>query len=294
MESSVGSAGGRRGPARGVGGEDRGANGNRPVRRGSRRARRPARGMSRPKRGRVRGLVAAGTLAFFQGDADAARPCHTEAYALAAQLGDDVGIAEASIGLARVGLAESDFEAVRTWSERALAVRRALGDEEGVGQAIHHLAEGTRMSGDLPAARRLYEESMAIKTVARQRARCRARAAQPLHRRPCRGRRRRRRCEASRITPSRLKHNLGRSNPFRLVGFASVASARGDPVRAARLLGAVERQLEAAGGRDRPGGPREPQALVERVREGLGDEFDQRWREGRALSDDDAAAEALA
>ena len=171
---------------------------------------------------------------------------------------------------------------------------RTIPNEEGVGEAIHHLAEGTRMSGDLPEARRLYEQSLAIK---------RSLGSEPgvalellnlsvvdlaegdVDSADARLR------ESLRLG---LKHNLGRSNPFRLVGFAGIASARGDTERAARLLGAVERQLEGTRGAIDPADLEDHTRLVEHLREALGAEFDQRWAEGRALSNDDAAAEALA
>jgi tetratricopeptide (TPR) repeat protein len=243
---------------------------------------------------RVRGLVAAGTLAFFQGDADAARPRHREACSLAEQLGDDVGIAEASIGLARVGLADGDPEAVRTWSERALEVRRRLDDDEGVGEAIHHLAEGARMSGDLAGARRLYEESLAIKRALGSESGIAlellnlgnvglAEGDVPQAEERLR--------ESLRLG---AKLDLRRSNPFRLIALAGVASARGDARRAARLLGAADGQLATTGGAIDPADRADHEALVERVRAALGGEFDQASEEGRSLSAEDAIAEALA
>ena len=246
-----------------------------------------------PSVARIRGLVAAGTLAFFQGDTETARTHHGEAYALAKELGDDVGVAD-GVDWPRTSRTCRRRAAGRAYaSERALEVRRRLSDESGAGEAIHHLAEGTRMAGDLPGARRLYEESLAIKRSLGSEAGIALEllnlavvdlAEGDVDAADARLR------ESLRLG---IKLSLRRSNPFRLIGLARVASARFHDARAARLLGAAERRLESSGGAIDPADRADHSTIVEHVRIALGDKFEQHRNEGRALDDDAATMEAL-
>ena len=82
--------------------------------------------------------------------------------------------------------------------------------------------------------------------------------------------------------------------PAGLSGLAGPAVTRGDPERAARLLGASEALLETMGVGLQPADQAEADRYVAAVRERLDEgTFEAAWAEGRAMSLEEAVAYAL-
>jgi uncharacterized protein (DUF2336 family) len=82
---------------------------------------------------------------------------------------------------------------------------------------------------------------------------------------------------------------------YTLSGFAGLAAARGDPVRAVRFSAAAARLCELSGvpaHRTQEGGIRD---RLPSIRTALGDAaYDAAWAEGRAMTLEQAVADALA
>jgi non-specific serine/threonine protein kinase len=111
---------------------------------------------------RLKGLVAAGTLALRLGDQDAAESYYQEALGVGRYLGDQRALAMALVSLGRVARARGDYAAVRQSDEEALALFSAVGDDFWVARTRHHLGVAAFYEGDLTTAREHYETSLAI------------------------------------------------------------------------------------------------------------------------------------
>jgi hypothetical protein len=137
----------------------------------------------------------------------------------------------------------------------SLTLRRELGDRQGIAQSLHSLANVAREQGDYSSAQALYKESLAIK--------------------------------------QELGDRWGIAGS--LEGLAYIASASAGPARAARIWGGAERLREEIGSAlppiDRPG----HDLQVAAARSALGDDvaFDRAWQAGRALTLEQAIADAL-
>jgi len=122
-------------------------------------------GTSVRHRVRAKALSAAGFLATYQGDTQAAEAFLTEALTLWRELGDGRGIADALVTL---GVAvQYQGESVRAGAlyEEGLSLARELGDRVTTYWALHHLAIMSQREGDYARALTLHEESLALKQL---------------------------------------------------------------------------------------------------------------------------------
>ena len=93
-------------------------------------------GADAPSLARTRAIAAAGNIAYWQGDARAARRWYVEQAAAARALDDEVGLADAVFNLASVEFLENADEAtLRVVAEEAERRFRDLGDERGAARA---------------------------------------------------------------------------------------------------------------------------------------------------------------
>ncbi len=196
---------------------------------------------------RARALYGAGTLAFIQGDGDAALPLHQESLAIAEELGDQEAVADALIGLARVALLAGDIVEMRRRSEESLAVARESGIERTTAQALHHLVEAMRREGNLEAAIPLYHESLELqRRLGSERG-----VALELHNLGNVERKRGNLDAAAELLSESLSiyGRLGatRNLAYCFLGLGNLAAAEGDPERAARLITVAEKLFEEAG-----------------------------------------------
>jgi tetratricopeptide (TPR) repeat protein len=193
-----------------------------------------------------------------------------------------------------VSTAQGDFETAVHWIEASLAEYRRIKDTWGTSQTLNVLGDIYRITGDLSKSLAYYEESLVLY----------------------------RELDSKSDIPSSL-HNIGhvvlalgdadraealfkeslalhqeRGNRHgvveALLGFAGVAAARGDSARAARLFGASDDLLKM---QKLPLWPAE-QADYDRnfnlARKGIDEAaWQAAWREGQAMSVDEAVAYAL-
>jgi predicted ATPase/pimeloyl-ACP methyl ester carboxylesterase/DNA-binding CsgD family transcriptional regulator len=108
----------------------------------------------------VRALIAAGTLAFRQGDYDAARHHLESGLQHARTLGNDAAAAAALRNLGRMGIDRGAFEAARQRLRESLAIERALDSQFGTAWSLSYLGLLEHFAGDNTAARAFIDQSL--------------------------------------------------------------------------------------------------------------------------------------
>jgi non-specific serine/threonine protein kinase len=188
--------------------------------------------------------------ALAQGDYAMAQAWHVEGLALYRELGDRAGI---SWFLSNMGLAhmfQGDYAQAVALCAEGLAIRRELGNARHIAIALNHLAFAILLAGDIKQADRLFAELLV------------------------------------------RQQQLGDRwfIQFALIGAASVAGARGQGDRAARLFGAADALRDALGVPVPPSSQPTINQLVAVARRLLDPAaFDAAWAAGRALT----AAQAI-
>ena len=112
---------------------------------------------------RARALNASGSLAFRQGDYEAARELREASLAIFRQLGNQSGIAATLMNLGMVAQEQGDYKAAQVLHRESLTIQRQLGDREGIGQALNNLGVVMLNQGDYAAAQALFEESLTLR-----------------------------------------------------------------------------------------------------------------------------------
>ena len=109
-----------------------------------------------------RSLRVAGTLAYFQGDYDAARSLLERCLAVAEAVGDEPlrGAAHETLGSA--AYRQGDYARARAHYDLALACARAQGNAANTASVLGNLANVAQSTGDFDTSRALNEESLAI------------------------------------------------------------------------------------------------------------------------------------
>ena len=246
---------------------------------------------------RARALVAAGTLAFANGDYEQCERYAEEGLELSPQVGDKLQAAWARAGLGIVAMTRTDPESATPHLEEALQAFRELDADFGVARMTTCLGMVALMRGEEHEATPMFEEGLAVA----RRIGDRTSAYVTIF-------------NLALLTLSRGDHDdaavlleegvtlseqIGdRANvAYCLQGLAAIAGAWGQTERSTRLFGAAEGLLEAVGAPvynyyhpDR--------ALYKRtqnyVRALLGEEiFGEVWNEGRAMTFEQAVAYAL-
>jgi predicted ATPase/DNA-binding SARP family transcriptional activator len=239
-------------------------------------------------------LNALGLVARRQGDPDKAARLYEESLVLARQVGDRLGTVNALANLAGVVNAQGDRERARGLYEESLAYSREAGDRLGIAADLNNLANVVFDLGDYGRARGLYEEShalyreggdqygqsltlfnlgdLAIRTGDHERARANLTEGLAL---------------------SQVLGDNARCAEY-LERLALLAANQRDPVRAARLWGAAAALREALGAAHSPHEIADHEREVQVARAQLDEAtFAAAWEAGRALSLEQAVAEAL-
>jgi predicted ATPase len=107
-------------------------------------------------------LLAAGWLAWAEGDYQAASPRAEESLSIARELGDKgaIGYAEELLGLVRMG--QRNGAAALPLLEESRTLYKELGDRSGEAILLYYLGMATYFSGDRAGARAHYEESLRL------------------------------------------------------------------------------------------------------------------------------------
>jgi tetratricopeptide (TPR) repeat protein len=254
-----------------------------------------ARGADAGARLRALALLGAGHLAYAGGDRDRSERFVVESAALLRDLGDERNLAVALNGLGILAGARGDEAAARALYEESLIVARRAGHGWVIAAALLNMGEQDRLAGDGARAEPRYAESLAafraigdswgiaaaltnLGDIARDRgelARARGLYAEA----------------ATLYLRTHHWQELGTS----LAGLAAVAAAAGRDEVAVRLVGAVDALCEAVGDFLWEAKRADFDRAVATVRARLAaPAFAAAYAAGRALSPDDATAEALA
>jgi predicted ATPase len=111
---------------------------------------------------RARALVQAADLAHPQGDVEPAEAMYREALTAFEAAGDQVGIGQASQGLAALEIGRTAFDAAAAWAERARHAFEQLGQPRGMAYALNSLATVAFWRGRLDEAGDLWTRCVAL------------------------------------------------------------------------------------------------------------------------------------
>lgn len=211
--------------------------------------------------GSAASLLCFGRLAHYCADYPQAIALFEESMPIFRELGQERYVSLSLCGIAAVAHVKGDFRRARDLFEKGIATFRRLPGlhllEKPMGDLVSSLGSLSRVAsvqGDFDTALMVLKESMSISKHTRN------------------------------------KRGIAEC----LAGFAKVAQAQGDVGRAARLLGAAESLHKIVGPRLSPLDHHDRASVIAMLRSALGDEaFTTAWAEGRAMTQDHAAAYAL-
>lgn len=243
---------------------------------------------------RAKALRAAGTLAMWQSDLEAARRYHEESAGISRSIGNELGAAASLSHLGIVSWRTGDIGSAKRLLSESLEIRRRLGDRRGESASLGNLGLVAQSEGDFETARKLLEMSLAIDEELGDKLGIAgslsylgelARAAGELDR-----------AEALHRDGLTRQRELRQREvlPMALEGMAGLAAARDQFGRAARLFGAADALRRAVGLPLPPSAEEAYRRDLEAVRRGLGqDEFERRRAEGREMTLEAAISYAL-
>jgi non-specific serine/threonine protein kinase len=244
---------------------------------------------------RAKALNTAGLLSFSQGNLEQGKLFNKEALALYQKMGDPANSAWALLFLGGHSAGSlSEIKEGMTLTEQALALFRTQDDRAGIIQALNLRGELARLAGDYDHAGEAYEECL-------------------FH---CR-------VTGNRLREAIVRNNLGLIAQYQgdndqaishlikalvlskdlnanypsaiiIAVLSGPVAARGNPERAAQLLGASDGLLKAIGLCLQPADQPEVDRFETAVRQQLGEEaFKSAWEKGQAMSLEQAIAFAL-
>jgi predicted ATPase/DNA-binding CsgD family transcriptional regulator len=244
---------------------------------------------------RAKALNTAGWLSFVQGNYEHGKLFNREALAIYRELGDQANSAWALLFLSAhcLGSPSAVKEGIAL-SKESLALFRALDDKAGIIRALNHFGEQLRLDGDYESARKAYEECLALcrefgdkQREAYQLANLGLVAqhlgnfeqAEPM-------------IKQGLVLCKEL--NAKYPIPVFMAILSGPVATRGDPERAARLLGASDALFKTMGLGLQPPDQPEIDRYKTSMREQLGEKaFKTAWEQGQAMSLEQAIAYAL-
>lgn len=194
-------------------------------------------------------------VADWQGNAKRSLSLSEEALVLARDFNDESLTLRALNNLGYTAYLHGDLERARPALEEALNLARRMDDTWGLGNALHGVGEVHRAEGDFVGAVAAYREGIAL-----------------------------------------AKENEAWISSIEcLEGLAAVAVAQGLPEHATRMLAVTQESRRVINFPIEPAQQRAYQGVMRAVREALSEEtFRTVWEAGKALSLEEAVAEALA
>jgi tetratricopeptide (TPR) repeat protein len=236
-------------------------------------------------------LKGLGTIAFRQGDLEAADRAFTERYELARS---PAGIADACADMARVALRRGDFGGVRRWAERGYEAAESLDDPAAIRICLHMRAAADRMEGNFDRARELYLRSIELNEQLGNAGNIAGEHHNLVHVELRSGNRE----EAGRRFALARDWIFANDNeyfrPYVFLDAGVLALHDGDDERAARLVACADRIFRDTDSIPDPDDYVELEEAVAKLRERLGERFDTVWEEGRKLSEEEAQSLARA
>jgi len=228
-------------------------------------------------------LKGLGTVAFRQGDLEAANQAFQQRLELITAGGDRRALADAFADLARVALRRGDFDRVREYAERGYAAAEGL-EPQAVRAPLHMQAAAARMQGRLSEARALYLRSREINAELGNHLSVAAEDHNLFYVALHSGDRE----EAERRFHAASAWIFANDNaylkPYTLLDAGVLALHDGDRERACRLIAAANRIFEDTESIPDPDDRVELDTAVDRLKSDLKDRFGSLWADGRTLS----------
>jgi tetratricopeptide (TPR) repeat protein len=228
-------------------------------------------------------LKGLGTIAFRQGDADAAEQAFLKRLHLAQRHGDARKLVDAFADLSRIALRRGDFAAVRDYAERGFAAATGL-EPAATRMPLHMRAAAARMEGHLDEARDLYLESRELNDRLGNRAMVAAEDHNLIYIALHSGDR----DEAERRFRASSDWIFANDNaylrPYSFLDAGVLAIHDGDLERAGRLVAVAQRIFEEMDSIPDPDDRVELDTALARLHEELDVRFDAVWAEGRGLA----------
>lgn len=242
---------------------------------------------------RVNVLKGLGTIAFRQGDLDAAEQAFAERFELVEADGSAAELADACADLARVALRRGDFAEVRRYADRGYAAAEGL-DGDAIRLPLHLRAAAARMEGRYAEARELYLQSIELNERLGSAVNIAGENHNliyvALHSGDDAEARRRFRAASEYIFANQNAY----LRPYAFLDAGVLALHDGDLERAARLVGCAQQIFEETGSIPDPDDHVELDRALARLEEQLGERFDELVAAGRMLSLNDAETLARA
>jgi predicted ATPase/class 3 adenylate cyclase len=246
------------------------------------------------KRGTAQALESLGWLASKREDFTNARTLHEESLAIFRQLGDKQGISSALTGLGCLASEHGNYAEARSLFEESLSIDRQLGDKFSIARTLGNLGEVAMLEGKYASARALAEEGLSIY-------RALGSAAQIIWLLGNLGNLailERNYAAGGLVYKEHLemiqKVGLKRGVIQGLIGLGGAAAGMGQPEKGAKLVGAAESLLDAAGRKLGPDEHLVYDPSIASIRAQLGEEtFERARHEGRVMSVEQAIVYAL-
>jgi tetratricopeptide (TPR) repeat protein len=234
-------------------------------------------------------LSGLGTIAFRQGDLEAAERAFRERYELVEPAGPSADLALACADLARVALRRGDLAEVRRWAERGYETAEALDDPTAaIRMPLHLRAAAARMEDSYDEARELYLRSIELNERLGNALLVAGEHHNLVHVELHSGNRE----EAGRRFALASEWIFANDNayirPYAFLDAGVLALHDGDDERAGRLVACADRIFRDTDSLPDPDDYVELENATATLRERLGERFDAVWAEGRALSDEEA------
>ena len=248
-------------------------------------------GLSVPVRSKV--LFGAAELARHQGEYERARTLHAERLTLHRQHEDKEGIADALNYLGWVAGFQGDDKQAIALCEESLACYRELGNIRGIASSLNGLALATLFRREYKRSATLSEESIVLRRELDDRSYMVYSLASLALATMLQG-------DLERAIPAcrealGLSQALGHKNgiAYCLEGMAGIAGVQGQAERAATLFGAAQALRDVIGAPLAPAFRAVYERMMATARAELGETtFTERWAEGRAMTLEQAIAEA--
>jgi predicted ATPase/DNA-binding XRE family transcriptional regulator len=240
-------------------------------------------------------LTSLGIIFQFRGNFESADEAHREALEIRRRLLDDAGVATSLSNLSAVAFSRNDLSRAAALGRDSVAIYRRLGHESGIVHALTKLGLVATARGEYERAEEIFEECLRMQRAVGNVGSMHYSLVNLGFNAYCRGNYQvslRRYHEALDLLESvPNKTSLART----LEDLGATIAALGDPLQAARLLGAGDALRSAIGSPLFPSERTSYDADVAKVREMVGPEaFDVQWRIGSSITLERALEEARA